>query len=776
MANAIIGGLGKLLQMGAAYLRHAQAARGAARLAPAQMKAELSAYLNGLTAKEFSGFKLSVAAEALREKDQTLKQALSWIASNAEALRDGAASLEAPAASVKAAPVAPAAPPAREATFDEVLAMLNGWWGVEWPEVEKQLLGHVDSLDERGFAGFIAHIDEARGNIQANLEQTKNNEANAWGGFVEDRMAYLWAKAKTGGRDPEFDRRIRELETSAAFVERIRNTAHERRRWLDEQARVRAQQQQARQAEKRSQQSSFAEKTTGLDTNALFAQLESLRQSALAKGELRPERDYGTRAWLDEFKNVLQAKESGKMSGEEAIAAVQRIAAKRKDMIVDAGPDPASKLPEESRAAALVPRLQAIKEFAMSAGMKAPSGQTYDAVMGLFSHAARALSELPKLSDDAQTLGFEQTEIRPLAQEATQLALLPHALVAFPAWDCPDADPSANAVFFSGDADLGDILKDVLRTKRMQLQPRRKGNYGQSRWDQLRSSFVTIFDWRCYERDLIQRSPDAAANLAATAYELGLALTLGKPVVIVADEKREMPFDIDIDPVRLAGDKAADAELLAEAIDDAMYGFQRLSDQSNLSLTLEQLSKLAAATTRPKVIEGMGWLDPEKVRDPVGFHAAARQVVREAGRGEIITPVWTSNRRASDDTTLFHVTPFSLEWSGAARDAVRAACGQAGIRHTDGETARDARILQRIWDGIAGADWVLVDVTDLNFNVLIELGMAHALGRPTQIVQRVRGPEYKPPQIRNLEKIEIRGYRDFAGLRKLICDWVGSGS
>jgi len=55
---------------------------------------------------------------------------------------------------------------------------------------------------------------------------------------------------------------------------------------------------------------------------------------------------------------------------------------------------------------------------------------------------------------------------------------------------------------------------------------------------------------------------------------------------------------------------------------------------------------------------------------------------------------------------------------------------------------------------------------------MIELGMAHSLGRPTRIVQKIAAKDYRPPKIGNLEKIEILGYRDFAALKSLTREWV----
>jgi hypothetical protein len=741
-------GLGKLLQAGAKYLRHAQAVRSATRLPEDQMQARLAEYLQRLEPGELGGFRMSITAEALREKDPRLKQVLSWVVSNTAALRDGRTQVNAPPTDL-ARPAPPTLP-----NVDDTLVLLNEWWELDETEAEKRLASYVDLCSEGEFRQFVTNLEQARENIRSNLEQAEADEANAWGRFSEDRIAYMLAKARTGARDPEHERRIRELDRSAAFVERIRDSALQRRQKADDCA------------------ASEPADTDGgrLDIDEMFAQLEAIRQDSLARGDLRPERDLASRAWLEEIRNVMTAKERGEISAAHSMTAMQDIMGKRKDMIVDAGPALDSDFPPDCRAAVLVPRVQGLKEFAMSASMTALSGNTHDAVVHLYTGVARALQELRNLRGDEMALGYEQTEIRPLAQEATRLALMRHQTIAFPIWDSPHVASSANTVFYSGAPDLGDLVCRVATTKRLQVKTSQQARYyGQARWDQLRASFVAVFDWRSYRR-APGTSPDVA--LASVAYELGLALTLGKPVVIIGGQDGDLPFDIDIDPVRLGGGRVDDVDVLADAVDDAVYGVQRVSDESCLAATLDQLSELAAETTRPGAIKGMGWLDPDNVRDPLAFNTAARNVVREAGRGEVLTPAWPTKSSAGTEKTLFHVTPFSAEWSNAVRATVWAACRDAGVRHSDGETVQDARILRRIWDGISGADLVLVDATDLNPNVMIELGMAHALGRETRIVHQVSGRN-RGLQVRNLEKIEVRGYGDTsAELHSIIVDWV----
>ena len=58
------------------------------------------------------------------------------------------------------------------------------------------------------------------------------------------------------------------------------------------------------------------------------------------------------------------------------------------------------------------------------------------------------------------------------------------------------------------------------------------------------------------------------------AYELGIALALGRPAIIVAFENQDLPFDLDLEPVRIKpqGDETA---ALGLALDQNLYGLQR---------------------------------------------------------------------------------------------------------------------------------------------------------------------------------------------------------
>jgi hypothetical protein len=62
---------------------------------------------------------------------------------------------------------------------------------------------------------------------------------------------------------------------------------------------------------------------------------------------------------------------------------------------------------------------------------------------------------------------------------------------------------------------------------------------------------------------------------------------------------------------------------------------------------------------------------------------------------------------------------------------------------------------------------VLIDLTGPNLNVLIELGIAHAIGRPVIAVQR-RDPDRLNLRPKHIEKLRVLSYRSPTELKELL--------
>jgi len=429
--------------------------------------------------------------------------------------------------------------------------------------------------------------------------------------------------------------------------------------------------------------------------------------------------------------------------------------------------DRLAEVPEDARARTLDGYVSAMKGVLYRELAQSPPRHTADRAGELMADVTRAHQEIAQLHADDAAIRFEREMLRGAAQGIHDFAVREHLMLVRPLWQCDEVMPSPHGLFFAGAADLADVVRSVAARLDLEVPVARGQYYGQARWDALRASHVGVFDLRGYRPGLVRADPAAAAALAATAYELGLACTLGRPVVIVTREGDSLPFDVDIAPCEMSGDPAADERALVTALDDAWYGRQRTTGTSGLAETFAFLDRVTRDHPRRQMLEVSGVLDDQQIDDPIGFAGCVKQIVREQGLRDlqVIFPAWPGHYPDEAAPTLFHVMPFSEPWSGDVRDAVRELCVGRGYLYRRGDESDEGRIIQAIWDDIGAARLVLVDVTGLNLNVLIELGMAHALGRT---VMTVRQSGVREPLPRNIEKLRVLEYDGPSMLSRLL--------
>jgi nucleoside 2-deoxyribosyltransferase len=252
---------------------------------------------------------------------------------------------------------------------------------------------------------------------------------------------------------------------------------------------------------------------------------------------------------------------------------------------------------------------------------------------------------------------------------------------------------------------------------------------------------MAIFDLTAYNRPL---PPDIAAQVAAVGYELGVALAIGRPVAVVANQGQGLPFDVDVEAVRLAQD-GEDERRLSRALDEAVYGLQRGGGDSSVDETLSYVRQHMAgeAPTYARIaleqIDESTEADPLKVRDILS--AALGYAGPEAP--QILYPTWPGDYPALHERRCFHVTAFGPDWANEAMALVREACQRAeeDIRYIRGDQVLSPDIIRSIWDEICRASHIVVDLTGLNINAVLELGMAHALGRNVLLITQDERPE-----------------------------------
>lgn len=782
-----MGLLKSLVNLGVAYAQHVTTVRNALKLPEAESATALSSYVKGLSDASFVGFKLSISGMAGKETDQARKQRLNWVVKNADALRQGQAEI---ASTQEQARLKPQAAISLEDTYK----LIDIWFEVPQHQSRILLHGTLAEMNESQRQQFVGHLHTAIEHSRKYLQHLKDNEDKAWGGSMEDRLNYGFARLSTGTSDPAYTQKIERAQNGVRYAEWL---AAEAASWKPPAPK------QLTQPQLKPQRSTPAASAPAQAASAshddinrinarivqkvqasefddeLFALFEESLKLYLADGLVSPEREFALRKWLDECRNVIDAKRSKQLSRDEVIAEFQRIWARRQELISTAGHHLVADNPDScARARALLSHLQAIK-IGVSGDVLAAGGEkTYLAKMQLARRASNAVSHLKTLKDDAAVIAFEQTEVRDLALAAREISMLPHLTVARPLWDCPHLSVSPNGVFFSGADDARSLLSGVCKQKRLKLGAQVQAqNYGQSRWDALRSNAIAVFDWRRYETNLFQRDSAAALELAAVAYEQGLSIALGTPAVVLAKVGQPLPFDLDTEPLLLGGrDKKEDQAALESALDTVLYSRQRSAARSGLKATADWLRTSLAEHPQHRFFESMGWLNPEHAADPLAFRAAVNQLLTYWGEDSPVAlfPSWRAAYPAANAQAgkrLFHIMPFTQPWSSKVMEVAKRMCQNAGVIYERGDTSADVRIMRRVWEGICSADFVLVDITGVSPNVMMELGMAHALGRNTLLVERTQEAIGK---VRNLEKIEIASYPTHDQLRTLISKWLNA--
>ena len=214
MAGGFLSGLGKMLDVGAAYMQHVAFAQRALGAAPHERGALLVQYTRALSDASFAGFKVSLAMLAGNEQDAARRAALQQLIDNADAARRGQVVAPAAAPGVRLAGSTPLN------DFDADLKLFAHWYDdLDEAQRRSALIDHVFALSAPAYRQFRTHIAQMVANCDDAIRRHEASENQAWGGFVEDRIAYQMARLQTGQRDPAFLRELQGLQNVKAFAE-----------------------------------------------------------------------------------------------------------------------------------------------------------------------------------------------------------------------------------------------------------------------------------------------------------------------------------------------------------------------------------------------------------------------------------------------------------------------------------------------------------------------------------------------------------------------------
>jgi len=136
-----------------------------------------------------------------------------------------------------------------------------------------------------------------------------------------------------------------------------------------------------------------------------------------------------------------------------------------------------------------------------------------------------------------------------------------------------------------------------------------------------------------------------------------------------------------------------------------------------------------------------------------------------------INPLFGPASYSVDERLAFVLMPFAKDLTRIYISIIKPAVEATGLvcRRADDFKTNKA-IIQDIWKAICEARVVIADLTDLNPNVMYELGIAHTVGKETILIyQRGRGKDPKFPfDLAHIRRIE---YEDSAtGGKKLELD------
>jgi hypothetical protein len=371
--------------------------------------------------------------------------------------------------------------------------------------------------------------------------------------------------------------------------------------------------------------------------------------------------------------------------------------------------------------------LQELKMFvqAVATDSGVPMG-IREAAMDLFPRVARLTTRLSEAGNDEHKLRrLEVNEVRSLAHEVRLLARQQHLTLARPVWAHRNLSPDVNRLFFSGPAQTHKSLDGAASALGLEVNhPAPTGaDFAERRWQDLRTAGLAVFD--------------LSGGDPQVYYELGIALTLGSPLLLFATEGTQPPFDV-AQNVRFYSPFEDLRGILREELDAALYGLQvQGSRGSTLAATLKYAAQLAAAEDGNALLRVAFQSLSNAASDPVKFLAALTVFNRFLGPREhdLIFPRWPGAYPDPQALRCFIVMPFRTELDQAYQVVARVA-QRAGVEPIRGDVAEGQQIIESIWNEICRATHVTVDLTRLNLNVCLELGIAHTLGRATLLIGR----------------------------------------
>jgi hypothetical protein len=357
-------------------------------------------------------------------------------------------------------------------------------------------------------------------------------------------------------------------------------------------------------------------------------------------------------------------------------------------------------------------------------------------------------------SDDDRVRVMEDDVWR-LALAVQEHARRHHLMLARPDFASVRVHAAAKSLFVSGDERLQEVAERLVQRDGLQLLGEAgRGDLAQDRWNQLCAASLAAFDV----------SISAGPGQAQVCYELGLALALGKPSIVVARRGQSLPFDVNLKPLKLTGAPEQDSNRLADAIEHALstivWGGSGGAIGDMAHDALNWLRRRYGDRLSDGSLRIAFEMAEQQQDDAVGFRRSLERLfgVLGADAPAVLLSAWPPAYPHEEQLPrCFHVMPFRPKWSRPTRDLAERICERRRWGYTRGDEAKAQRIIYGIWSEIASATAALVDITGHNPNVALELGLVHALGRPYRVLAQGEPEQHRFP---SLEKVQIHAYGD----------------
>jgi hypothetical protein len=457
--------------------------------------------------------------------------------------------------------------------------------------------------------------------------------------------------------------------------------------------------------------------------------LEARLASEATDGKVSPVRTRALEMLIEQIKQVFRSPQSDL---QDQASNMQKL----KDLMGQATPflaKPSFGIPEPSEGTNASAYLNLISELkgAILVELIAPGKSSHESEESLnlypiASEVERALYE----AQDSDKLADQifKDQIIPLALRIRKFTNRKHFMLAQPLWGSLSAVTDPSVVSYSGPSSMQTAVSASAAALDIRvLSTGSLESFSLNRFEKICRSAACIFDF-------------SGTNLerAGVAFELGIAMALGNPIVITCEEGVELPFDVDIAPIVYKDANSAEPSI-RKAITEALIWVNPKNKRDGYHSTLAHVLKFDKRPSNDYVNQTLKMIERSDKSDAVLALRNTQLLISYLNNEyQLIYPRWIPVYEG-EAKTIFHIMPFSETWSPKVMDAVWSATTLVNAEYVRGDTPHPgdkntSNILQFIWEKIASSSMIVADLSAFNANVFFELGLALTIGKKVLMV------------------------------------------